>query len=190
MTKEDLAQLIVKESYLKGRFQLRSGLVSNEYFDKYRFESQPRCLKEIALRLAKMIPKDSEVLAGLEMGGIPLVTALSMETGLPAAFIRKAPKTYGTCRLAEGASVKGKRVCLVEDIITTGGQVVDSAQRLRKQGAIITQVLCVIYRGEEASQKFLDAKLTYCTLFTMEELGVKKKSFENLLKKTSFSVKI
>ena len=128
MTRKELAQSIYKVAHLTGEFKLRSGLTSSEYFDKYRFEALPQLLREIATHLVPMVPKDSEILAGLEMGGIPIATALSMETGIPAAFIRKKAKIYGTCRFAEGADVKGKRLCLIEDIITTGGQVIESTE--------------------------------------------------------------
>ena len=170
MTRLQLAKSIYEISYLKGQFKLRSGQTSNEYFDKYRFEAQPHILKEIAKQLAPQILKGCEVLAGLEMGGIPLATALSLETGIPTAFIRKEAKTYGTCQFAEGLHLKDKRVCLIEDVITTGGQVVQSANDLKGEGAIIEQVLCVIYRGESPAQNLLHHGLNYQPLFTMSEL--------------------
>lgn len=170
MTKSQLAQAIYKASYLTGKFKLRSGQFSDEYFDKYRFEARPQLLKEIAFHLAPMISNDCEVLAGLEMGGIPLATALSLETGLPAVFIRKKAKTYGTCKFAEGSEVKSKKVCLIEDVITTGGQVIQSAKDLKDEGAIIKQAICVIYRGEAPLQNLFPQD-THCqSLFTMSEL--------------------
>jgi orotate phosphoribosyltransferase len=128
MTREQLAKEIYKISYLRGNFKLRSGQISNEYFDKYRFESNPILLKEIAKQLAALLPKNCDALAGLEMGGIPIATALSLETGLPCVFIRKQAKDYGTCQFAEGLDIKNKNLCLIEDVITTGGQVILSAQ--------------------------------------------------------------
>ena len=102
MNDKKLAQAIFKIAHLQGEFKLRSGTVSNEYFDKYRFEAQPRLLKAIAMALRAMIPSDTQVLAGLEMGGIPIATALALESGLPAVFVRKRAKDYGTQRVAEG----------------------------------------------------------------------------------------
>jgi orotate phosphoribosyltransferase len=149
LDRKDLAQAIYKISHLKGEFKLRSGLVSNEYFDKYRFESRPQLLKSIAKHMTSLIPSNTEILAGLEMGGIPVATALSLETGLPCLFVRKEAKTYGTCQFAEGIEFAGKNVCIIEDVITTGGQVIESTQDLRNAGAKVQTVLCVIYRGKE-----------------------------------------
>jgi len=118
-----LANEIYKTAHLTGSFKLRSGKVSNDYFDKYLFESNPILLKEIAEHLSRLIPEGTEVLAGLEMGGIPIATALSLKTGIPVAFVRKKAKEYGTCKLAEGIEIQGKNVCIIEDVATTGGQI-------------------------------------------------------------------
>lgn len=169
MTREELAQNVFTTAHLTGTFRLRSGQISQEYFDKYRFESQPVLLAAIAEHLAPLIPPGVEALAGLEMGGIPIATALSLKTGIPAAFIRKQAKDYGTCQFAEGFDVKGRRLCLIEDVITTGGQVVESCQDLRQEGAIVENVLCVIYRGSQLTN-LESLGLTCRHLFTMEEL--------------------
>ena len=170
MKKNDLAKQILDIAYLTGEFKLRSGQTSTEYFDKYRFESQPKLLQEIATHLKELIPKDTEVLAGLEMGGIPIATALSFATGLPVAFIRKEAKSYGTCKFAEGSTIKNKKVLIIEDVITTGGQVIKSTSDLRKNGANITDVLCVIYRGEGEPKNLQEINLNMINLFTMQEL--------------------
>lgn len=94
---------------LEGSFVLRSGQISNEYFDKYLFESQPRLLRQVAEAMVPLLPPDTEVLGGLELGGIPIATMASSVTGLPATFVRKQAKTYGIRRQAEGAAVTGKR---------------------------------------------------------------------------------
>ncbi|MNL10527.1 Orotate phosphoribosyltransferase [compost metagenome] len=106
--------------------------------------------------MAPMIPKGTEILAGLEMGGIPIATALSLETGLPVVFVRKEAKEYGTRQFAEGIDIKGKNICVIEDVVTTGGQVVLSTQDLRSIGAKVENVLCVIHRGPQ----FPEPKLT------------------------------
>ncbi len=149
MTKAELAKKIYDIAHLTGEFKLRSGQVSHEYFDKYRFEAQPTLLREIAKQMAPLIPVGTEILAGLEMGGIPVATALSLETGIPCVFVRKKAKDYGTCKFAEGLEIKGKKVCIIEDVVTTGGQVVLSTADLRSLGAEISTVLCVIHRGPE-----------------------------------------
>lgn len=168
--KLELAKEVFQLSHRTGTFKLRSGQTSNEYFDKYQFESHPAVLKKIAKHLAKLLPKDTELLGALEMGGIPLATAIALETGHEIVFIRKQPKDYGTCRFAEGPDIKEKRVTLIEDVITTGGQVVLSTEDLRKDGAIITDVVAVIDRSEGKTEKLQKAELTLHTVFTMAEL--------------------
>ena len=127
-------------------------------------------LRRIAEALAPLIPAGTEVLAGLEMGGIPIATALSLHTGIPAAFVRKEAKTYGTAQLAEGADVAGKRVTVVEDVITTGGQVVISTNQLRALGANITDVLCVIDRSPDHGGALAAEGLTMHALLTKAQL--------------------
>jgi orotate phosphoribosyltransferase len=168
--KKHLAKKIYEVAHLTGTFKLRSGQVSSEYFDKYLFESNPRILSEIAEQLENLIPEGIEVLAGLEMGGIPIATALSLKSGIPAAFVRKKAKEYGTCKLAEGTSIVGKRICVIEDVITTGGQVVLSTNDLREAGAIVEDVICVIERNPEGKKKLEEIGLRVHSLFRMEEL--------------------
>lgn len=170
MTQEELARRIYRTSHLTGTFLLRSGATSGEYFDKYLFESNPALLAEIARHLVPLIPEGTEVLAGLEMGGIPIATALSLASGIPAAFVRKQAKEYGTCKLAEGADVRSKRVLVVEDVITSGGQVLLSTADLRSAGAIITDVLCVIDRESGGREKLEADGLTLTSLLTMSRI--------------------
>jgi len=158
MTKQQLAKEIKSIALLKGSFTLSSGQTSREYFDKYLFESFPALLKVITVYMKKLIPADTEVLAGLEMGGIPLVTALSLETGLPCVFVRKKAKGYGTRKISEGCSVRNKKLCIVEDIITTGGQLILSTEELRKEGADVQQSVCVIFRGKTNSLENIQSK--------------------------------
>ena len=135
MDLEDLGRRVYATAHLTGEFVLRSGQTTNEYFDKYRFEADPVLLDEVTAAMVPLIPPGTEVLAGLEMGGIPVVTALARHTGLPCAFVRKQAKQYGTRRLAEGAETAGRRVTIVEDVVTTGGQIVLSTNELRSLGA-------------------------------------------------------
>ncbi|UYL09820.1 orotate phosphoribosyltransferase [Bdellovibrio sp. SKB1291214] len=166
MTRTELAKKIYDVAHLTGEFKLRSGQISNEYFDKYRFEAQPAVLREIAKQMVPLIPAGTEVLAGLEMGGIPIATALSLETGIPCAFVRKEAKEYGTCQFAEGLDLKGKKVLVIEDVVTTGGQVVLSTADLRSIGAIVTHVLCVIHRGPQFPEpKLTEINVTLSPLF-------------------------
>ena len=168
MSKEETAKKIFEASHLTGEFTLRSGKVSNEYFDKYLFESDPALLAEIAGFMKELIPGGTEIIAGLEMGGIPAVTALSMATGYKAAYVRKKAKGYGTCKLAEGADINGKNVCVIEDVVTTGGQIIESVKEMRARGAKIDTVLCVILRDEQAVSTLAAEGLKLFAAFTME----------------------
>jgi orotate phosphoribosyltransferase len=171
MERLELAREINTISRLTGRFVLRSGNTSSKYFDKYQPASVPKLLREIAVHASLLIPRDTDVLAGLEMGGIPFVTALSLQSDIPQAFVRKEPKLYGTTRLAEGSDVKNKKVLVVEDVITTGGQVVDSVESLRDLGARIDSVFCVIDRREGRIGVIENANLEVISLFTSEEMS-------------------
>jgi orotate phosphoribosyltransferase len=166
----DLARDVYEAAHLTGTFTLRSGQVSNEYFDKYRFEADPPLLLAIAEAMAPLVPVDTEVLAGLELGGIPIVTMLSQVTGLPALFVRKQAKDYGTCQLAEGGEIDGRRLTVVEDVVTTGGQVLLSCAELRERGAVVDTVLCVIDREAGGPEAFAAVGLALRPLFTMTEL--------------------
>lgn len=170
MTHAELARRIFATAHLTGDFTLRSGRHTHEYFDKYRFEADPALLDAIAGQMAPLVPADVQVLAGLEMGGIPIVTALARHTGLPCAFVRKRAKAYGTCRLAEGADVAGKRVLVVEDVVTSGGQIVISTAELRTLGAEITAALCVIDREQGGSRALAADGIRLLSLLTADDL--------------------
>lgn len=169
ISNSDLAQKIYHAARLTGSFRLRSGITSHEYFDKYLFESDPNLLREIAKALLPLIPDRSEALAGLEIGGIPIATVLSQLSGLPTLFVRKAAKQYGTGKLAEGGSVQRKLV-IVEDVITSAGQVIASAQALRQAGAEIVGVLCVVDREAGGIENLQKENLELKSLFTLSAL--------------------
>jgi orotate phosphoribosyltransferase len=168
--RQALARRIYSASYITGRFRLRSGAFSDEYFDKYLFESDPALLWDIAQAVSSLIPSGVDALAGLEMGGIPIATVLSQITGIPALFIRKKPKEYGTCKLAEGGEVAGRRLVIIEDVVTTAGQVRESAKALRERGADIVRVVCVIDREAGGADKLAEDGLVLDSLFAMKEL--------------------
>ena len=170
MNRDGLARTIYKRTHLTGSFRLRSGAISGEYFDKYLFESDPWLLREIGEALVPLVPPASKALAGLELGGVPLATMLSQLTGLPALFVRKEAKTYGTCRLAEGGELDGRRLTVVEDVVTSGGQVVTSCGDLRERGAVVEHALCVIDRESGGPAALADIGVTLHPLFTMTEL--------------------
>ena len=168
--RDDLAAAIYATSHITGEFVLRSGVTSTEYFDKYRFEADPVLLAAIAEALAPLIPTQIDALAGLELGGVPLATMISQVTGIPAVFVRKQAKTYGTCQLAEGGVIEGQRLCIVEDVVTSGGAILDAASELRQRGAELGPVVCVIDREAGGIEKLAIEGLTLHPLFTMSEL--------------------
>lgn len=169
MTKSELAKAIADTCTLNGEFKLRSGVVSHVYFDKYLFEANPTLLREVSLRMKDMLPA-GDVLAGLEMGGIPLATMIGQHTDMQVLFVRKDAKEYGTCKLAEGGDVAGKRLILIEDVVTSGGAILDGTKALRERGAIVEDVVCVINRESGGVENLADAGLKLHYLFTKSEL--------------------
>jgi orotate phosphoribosyltransferase len=170
MDRETLARTIYERTHLTGEFRLRSGAVSNEYFDKYLFESDPSLLRAIGEALVPLLPPGTDALAGLELGGVPLATMLSQLTGLPALFVRKEAKAYGTCRLAEGGELEGQRLTVVEDVVTSGGQVLTSCGDLRERGALVEHAVCVIDREAGGAKNLAEVDVELRALFTMTEL--------------------
>jgi orotate phosphoribosyltransferase len=168
--KKELARQIKKSSFLTGQFKLRSGKLSSFYWDKYRFETDPKLLSEIIEHMIKILPQTFDKFAGMELGGIPLATVLSLRIGKPCLFVRKKAKDYGTCNLIEGGFKTGETVLVVEDVITTAGQVVSSIEDMRKLGLIVKDVLCVIDREQGGREKLTEIKCSLSSLFTMTEL--------------------
>src|SRR5689334_7885064 len=166
----ELAAVIDSTCRLRGNFTLRSGLVTDEYFDKYRFEGDPHLLRLVAEHMVPLLPADTGVLGGLELGGVPIATMLSSLTGLPAIFVRKEAKTYGTCRLAEGGDFAGRTVTLVEDIITTGGAARNAAVALRELDATVHTVVCAIDRSEPGANALPEVALQTVSVLTKADL--------------------
>ncbi len=166
----DLAHDIDACCRLTGEFTLRSGQVAGEYFDKYLFEADPALLARVVTQMAHLVPAGTELLGGLELGGVPIATILSARTGLPALFVRKQAKEYGTCKLAEGPDVAGRRVTLVEDVITTGGAVRDATRELRAAGAIVEVVICAIDRSPADRNPLADVGLEVRPVLTKAQL--------------------
>src|SRR4051812_17982034 len=166
----DLARAVYDVAHITGTFRLRSGVTSNEYFDKYLFEADPGLLRQLATAMAPLVPAGTEALAGLELGGIPIATMLSQVTGLPCRFVRKKAKEYGTEKLAEGGTIGGQKLCVVEDVVTSGGQIIESCAALRAEGAEILAVVCVIDRESGGVDNLAAEDLALTPLFTMSAL--------------------
>jgi orotate phosphoribosyltransferase len=167
---ETLAADIDAICRLTGEFTLRSGQQATEYFDKYLFEADPGLLLRVAREMVGLLPQDTDLLGGLELGGVPIATMVSSLTGRPALFVRKQAKQYGTCKLAEGPDVAGRRVTLIEDVITTGGAVRDATRALREAGATVEVVVCAIDRSPEGQNPLDDVGLEVRPVLTKAQL--------------------
>jgi orotate phosphoribosyltransferase len=151
MTDAELASRIRERALLEGDFVLRSGRRSSYYLDKYRFETHPDLLRELGERLgarARHVAPDAARLAGPELGAVALTAAASLASGLPFVIVRKEQKDYGTERRLEGEFTVGEEVCLVEDVVTSGGAAVDAVRALREAGLTCRAALCVVDREE------------------------------------------
>jgi orotate phosphoribosyltransferase len=173
MTRRELAKAIKDAAYLEGDFVLSSGKRSSYYLDKWRFETDPRLLREIARALADLLPSPQpHRLAGVELGGVPLATALSLHTGIPSLVVRRQAKEYGTAKGIEGVFESGERVALVEDVLTTAGQAIAAAKRLTEAGLDVARIIYVIDREEGADTNILQAGFRPAALFKKSDLGV------------------
>jgi orotate phosphoribosyltransferase len=166
----ELGRKLVKASYLKGDFVLRSGRRSNRYFDKFLFETEPTLLRELGKHMAALVPKETQRLAAPELGAVLLGGAVSMETGLPLLLVRKEPKEYGTSKQIEGRFERGDRVTVIEDVVTTGGDSLRSAQVLRDAGVEVIHLVVVLDRGEGGEDNIRGAGVKYSPLFRIGDL--------------------
>jgi len=167
---DELASRIKSCAQLKGEFTLRSGKVSDTYFDKYLFESDPDLLLTICTEMAKLIPKATDIFAGSEMGGIPVVTVLSQVTGLPCAFLRKEAKEHGTCKYAEGPDLRDKNVVLIEDVVSSGGAIIDQLKLLTQDGIKPTAIVCVIDRQTGGFENLSKVGYRLDSILKMEDI--------------------
>lgn len=173
MTRQELIQAISDTSVLRGEFTLRSGRKSNYYIDKYRFATRPEVLREIG-RLMGEHARELNVdrIAGAELGGVPLAAAASLAAEKPFVLIRNQKKEYGTAKQTEGDLQAGERVLLVEDVLTTGGQVLEAAATLVGAGATVVRIVAVIDRMEGARQNIEAAGYDMAALVTTGDLGL------------------
>ncbi|HZL36186.1 MAG TPA: orotate phosphoribosyltransferase [Tepidisphaeraceae bacterium] len=172
MTREQLSGRIAQVALLRGEFTLRSGRKSNYYMDKYLFETQPDILRELGKLFAQKVGPKVDRIAGAELGAVALAAATAMETGKPFVIIRNQKKDYGTSKLVEGTLKPGDTVLIVEDVLTTGGQVLEAAKTLQEAGAKIDRIVAVIDRMEGARQNIESAGYAFEALFTTRDLGV------------------
>jgi orotate phosphoribosyltransferase len=169
----ELRARIKEIAYLEGDFVLRSGKRSKYYLDKYRFETQPELLRAlgdlIAAAVAGVEP-DAVRLAGPELGAVPLAAAASLASGLPFLLVRKAAKEYSTGKRIEGVFEEGERVCLVEDVVTTGGALIAAVEALRESGLVCESAVCVVDREEGGEEELARQGIRLRHLFTAQEI--------------------
>ena len=172
MTREQLAKRIAEVALLRGEFTLRSGRKSKYYLDKYLFETQPDVLAALGKLFAERLTPAVQRIAGAELGAVALAAATGMASGKPFVIIRNQKKDYGTSKLVEGKLEPGETVMIVEDVLTTGGQVIEAAKTLQDAGAKVEKIVAVIDRLEGARANIESAGYLYESLFTTKDLGV------------------
>jgi orotate phosphoribosyltransferase len=175
---DPLAAALVEHAYLEGDFLLRSGKRSRYYLDKYRFETRPELLRPIGERIAATVREhapDATRLAAPELGAVALATAASLESGLPFLIVRKEAKDYGTANRLEGPYEQGECVCLVEDVVTSGGALLDSVAALRDVGLVVHTAVCVVDREEGGADALARHAVRLRPLFRAGELLASRK---------------
>jgi len=168
MTDDELREGIRAAAYLEGDFVLRSGRRSRYYLDKYRFETRPELLGPLGARLAAAVAEhepEATRLAGPELGAVALATAASLESGLPFVIVRKAAKEYGTSNRLEGVYAEGERVCVLEDVVTSGGALLEAVQALREAGLQVRTAVCVVDREEGGADELARHAVRLRSLF-------------------------
>jgi len=173
MTRQELIKRIKETSYLEGDFVLRSGKRSKYYMDKYLFETCPDILKALGKEFAGHVTGDVTLIAGAELGGVALAAAAAMETGKNWIIVRNSKKDYGTSKLVEGKLSAGDIVLLVEDIATTGGQVLEAAKVITEAGAKVKKIVAVIDRKQGAAENIAKAGYKFESIITKDDLGIK-----------------
>ncbi len=172
MTKEELTRRIKETSYLEGDFVLRSGKKSKYYLDKYLFEACPDILKALGEEFARHITDDVTLIAGAELGGVALAAATAMAADKNWIIVRNSKKGYGTGKMVEGVLKAEDVVLLVEDIATTGGQVVEAAKIITEAGAKVKKIVCVIDRKQGAEENITEAGFAFDSILTKNDLGI------------------
>ena len=170
---DTLASALVEHAYLEGDFLLRSGKRSRYYLDKYRFETRPELLRPLGERIAATVHEhagDATRLAAPELGAVALATAASLESGLPFLIVRKEAKEYGTANRLEGPFEEGECVCLVEDVVTSGGALLESVVALREAGLVVNTAVCVVDREEGGADALARHAVRLRPLFRAGEL--------------------
>ncbi len=145
-----LADRVLTIGTVTGPYTLPTGGTLDSYFDEYRIAADPTLLAQTGEALAALLPPGIDVVAGLELGGVPFALAVSAATGLPAALVRKAVKPYGTRLQVEGQPPRGARVAMVDDVIRSGRQITVAASALRRSGCDPVAAVAILIRPGNA----------------------------------------
>lgn len=178
MTVDALGRLLVEYALLEGDFVLRSGRRSSWYLDKYRFETSPDLLAQLGQRLAEAareVEPGAVRLAGPALGAVALAASASMASGVPFIIVRGETKEYGTANRIEGPFERGDLVCLVEDVVTSGGALAASVSALRDAGLIVRNALCVVDREEGGSDALARLGVRLRALYRASDLLAARK---------------
>ena len=173
MTDAELRRTLVEAAYLEGDFVLRSGKRSRYYLDKYRFETRPDLLAALGERIAASVREhepEATRLAGPELGAVALAAAGSLASGLPFLIVRKEAKEYGTSNRIEGVFDDGECVCLVEDVVTSGGALLEAVDAVRDAGLVVRTAVCVVDREEGGADALARHAVRLRPLFRASEL--------------------
>lgn len=173
MTHEELGALLVERALLEGDFVLRSGRRSSWYLDKYRFETDPELLRALGERLAAAIrasEPDTVRIAGPALGAVALAASAAMASGLPFIIVRGETKEYGTAKRIEGPFEPGELVCLLEDVVTSGGALAEAVSAVREEGLVVRHAVCVVDREEGGSDMLARLGVRLRPLFRASEL--------------------
>lgn len=167
---QHLVDLLISCGAIKfGEFVLTSGKRSNYYIDIKQASTNPRILRMIAKGM-KDYTTGYDIIAGMELGAVPIAVALSLESEKPFVIVRKQEKIHGTKKLIEGEDVNGKKVLVVEDVTTTGGSVIRAVKILRENGAIVDKVITVVDREEGAKERLNEENVELIPLVTKSEI--------------------
>ncbi len=179
MTRDELGVLLVERALLEGDFVLRSGRRSSWYLDKYRFETEPEILRALGGALAEGVADvepDAIRLAGPALGAVALAASAAMASGLPFIIVRGETKEYGTAKRIEGPFESGELVCLLEDVVTSGGALAEAVSAVRDEGLVVRHAVCVVDREEGGSDALARLGVRLHALFRASELLEMRKS--------------
>ncbi len=152
-----------------GTFTLASGKTSSYYVDIKKAVTRPDLLRAIGEAMAPYAAHADKI-AGVELGAVPIAAAVSLASGKPYLMVRKEVKAHGTKKEFEGELKKGEKVLFVEDVVTTGGTLRAAIERLRAQGAVIDDVVCVVDREEGGKMALAETTVRLHALVSARDL--------------------